>query len=157
MAVPGRKEESRALALKKRDPFKDLLFLQERMSRIFDETLLKYRAAEGSPWYPPVDIYETEESVILKAELPGVSPESVTVEASENTLTLRGERRREKSLGEENYHRMERFYGAFHRSFSLPYTVDRNGIKANFKDGVLKIIVPKAAEAAGNGIKIKLQ
>jgi len=145
------------LALKKRDPFKDLLFLQERMSRIFDETLLKYRAAEGSHWYPPVDIYETQESVILKAELPGVSLEGVSVEVSENTLTLRGERKREKSLGEENYHRMERFYGSFHRSFSLPYAVDRNGIKASFKDGVLKITVPKAAEAASGGIKVRVQ
>jgi len=145
------------LALKKRDPFKDLLFLQERMSRIFDETLLKYRAAEGSHWYPPVDIYETQENVILKAELPGVSLEGVSVEVSENTLTLRGERKREKSLGEENYHRMERFYGSFHRSFSLPYAVDRNGIKASFKDGVLKITVPKAAEAASGGIKVRVQ
>ena len=145
------------MALKKRDPFKDLLFLQERMSRIFDETLLKYRAAEGSHWYPPVDIYETQESVILKAELPGVSLEGVSVEVSENTLTLRGERKREKSLGEENYHRMERFYGSFHRSFSLPYAVDRNGIKASFKDGVLKITVPKAAEAASGGIKVRVQ
>ena len=145
------------MALKKRDPFKDLLFLQERMSRIFDETLLKYRAAEGSHWYPPVDIYETQESVILKAELPGVSLEGVSVEVSENTLTLRGERKREKSLGEENYHRMERFYGSFHRSFSLPYAVDRNGIKASFRDGVLKITVPKAAEAASGGIKVRVQ
>lgn len=145
------------MALKKRDPFKDLLFLQERMSRIFDETLLKYRAAEGSHWYPPVDIYETEESIVLKAELPGVSPESVSVEASENTLMLKGERKLEKSLKEENYHRMERFYGSFHRSFTLPYAVDRNGIKASFKDGVLKITVPKAVAAIIGGIKVKVQ
>jgi len=145
------------LALKKRDPFKDLLFLQERMSRIFDETLLKYRAAEGSHWYPPVDIYETEESIVLKAELPGVSPESVSVEASENTLMLKGERKLEKSFKEENYHRMERFYGSFHRSFTLPYAVDRNGIKASFKDGVLKITVPKAVAAIIGGIKVKVQ
>ncbi|HEY4707416.1 MAG: molecular chaperone [Deltaproteobacteria bacterium GWA2_55_10] len=145
------------MALKKRDPFKDLLFLQERMSRIFDETLLKYRAAEGSHWYPPVDIYETEESIVLKAELPGVSPESVSVEASENTLMLKGERKLEKSFKEENYHRMERFYGSFHRSFTLPYAVDRNGIKASFKDGVLKITVPKAVAAIIGGIKVKVQ
>jgi len=145
------------LALKKREPMADLLFLQERMSRIFDETLLKYRAAEGSHWYPPVDIYETEESIVLKAELPGVSPESVSVEASENTLMLKGERKLEKSLKEENYHRMERFYGSFHRSFTLPYAVDRNGIKASFKDGVLKITVPKAVAAIIGGIKVKVQ
>ncbi len=145
------------MALKKRDPFKDLLFLQERMSRIFDETLLKYRAAEGSHWFPPVDIYETEESVILKAELPGVAPEGVSVEVSENTLVLRGERKREKAPGEESYHRMERFYGSFHRSFSLPYSVDRNGIKANFNNGVLKITVPKASEASGGGIKVRVE
>src|SRR3989304_550881 len=106
MAIPGqstgREEESRALALKKRDPFKDLLFLQERMSRIFDETLLKYRAAEGSHWYPPVDIYETEESIVLKAERGAAAAALVGPEAADNRPSARGPNRREKSLKEEN-------------------------------------------------------
>src|SRR3990170_3221194 len=97
MAIPGqstgREEESRALALKKRDPFKDLLFLQERMSRIFDETLLKYRSAEGSHWYPPVDIYETEESIVLKAKLQGRRTEDNSAQGS------CGDNRRHKGQG----------------------------------------------------------
>jgi len=143
----------------KRDPFRDLLFLQERMSRIFDEALLKYRAGggiSGGTWYPPVDIYESEENIILKAELPGVSPESVNVEVNENMLSLKGERKLEKGLTDENYHMMERFYGTFHRAFSLPFPVDGDGIKASFRDGVLKIIIPKRREPGSGSIKVKV-
>ncbi|MBI5642712.1 MAG: Hsp20/alpha crystallin family protein [Deltaproteobacteria bacterium] len=149
------------MALTRRDPFKDLLFLQERMSRIFDEALLKYKGcaslAAGGAWYPPVDIYETEDNVILKAELPGVETKSVSIEVNENTLMLKGERKLEKNLSEENYHRMERFYGTFQRVFSLPYTVDKAGITANFKDGVLQIMVPKARDLRRESIKVKIQ
>jgi len=142
----------------KRDPLRDLLFLQERMSRIFDEALLKYRAsgAVSGGWYPPVDIYETEENIILKAELPGVAPESVSIDVGENTLSLRGERKLEKGLMDENYYRMERFYGTFHRAFSLPYPVDGESVKASFKDGVLKITVPKKRQPGAGSIKVKV-
>lgn len=143
----------------KTDPFRDLLFLQERMSRIFDEALLKYRAGggiSGGTWYPPVDIYETEDNIILKAELPGVSPESVSIEVNENTLSLKGERKLEKGLSDENYHRMERYYGTFHRAFSLPYPVDSEGIKASFSDGVLKISIPKRRVPGSGSIKVKV-
>lgn len=147
------------MALTKWDPFKDLLFLQERMSRIFDEALLKYKGCSGlsgSAWYPPVDIYETEENVILKAELPGIKLESISIEAEDNTLLLRGERKFEKSLKEENYHRMERFYGTFQRVFSLPYVMKKSSIKASFKDGVLKITVPKVKEEVPEVIKVSV-
>jgi len=127
------------------------------MSRIFDEALVKYRASGGNDWYPPVDIYETEENIVLKAELPGVSPESVTVEVNDNTLSLKGERKFEKNLKEENYYRMERFCGSFQRAFSLPYPVDRNNIKARFEDGVLKITIPKARAGGEKGVKVKVQ
>lgn len=143
----------------RRDPFKDLLFLQERMSRIFDEALLKYKGCTGMAggmWVPPVDIYETEDNVILKAEVPGIDINDVTIEVRENTLNLKGERKLEKNLSEENYHRMERFYGTFQRVFSLPYAVDKDGIKASLKDGVLKIIVPKTKEAKRQSIKVKV-
>lgn len=144
----------------KRDPFRDLLLLQERMSRIFDEALLKYRAGggvTGGTWYPPVDIYETEECIIMKAELPGVSHESVNIEVNENTLSLKGERKLQKGLTDENYHRMERFYGTFHRAFSLPYPVDSDSVKASFRDGILKIIIPKRRVPGPSGIKVKVQ
>lgn len=145
------------MGLKRWDPFRDILLLQERMSRIFDEALLKYK---GSPvsgaWYPPVDIYETEQALVLKAELPGLEIKDIQIEVNGNTLVLKGERRHGKNLKDENFHRMERFYGAFHRVFSLPCIVDKNGIEANIKDGVLKIIVPKAGPAGG-AVKIKVQ
>lgn len=142
----------------KKDPLKDLLFLQERMSRIFDEALLKYRAGSGASggWYPPVDIYETEDNIILKAELPGVDPESVSIDVGENALSLRGERKLEKGIKDENYQRMERFYGTFHRAFSLPYPVDGEAVKASFKDGVLKITVPKKKRPGTGSIKVKV-
>jgi len=129
------------------------------MSRIFDEALLKYRAGggiSGGTWYPPVDIYETEDNIILKAELPGVNPESVSIEVNENMLSLKGERKLEKGLSDENYHRMERFYGSFHRAFSLPYPVDSEGIKASFNDGVLKISIPKRRVPGSGSIKVKV-
>lgn len=145
------------MALTKWDPFKDLLFLQDRMSRIFDEALLKYKGgAGGGAWFPPVDIYETEELIILKAELPGIDMESVDIEVKDSTITLRGERKLEKNLKEENYHRMERFYGTFQRVFNLPYIIDRNDIKASLKDGVLKITVPKYKEAKVKAIKVQV-
>lgn len=148
------------MAPMRRDPFKDLLFLQERMSRIFDEALVKYKGgpeAGGGMWYPPVDIYESEEHIVLKAELPGITIDDVEIEADENTLVVKGERRFEKNLGEENYHRMERFYGTFHRAFTLPYQVDSSGIKASLKDGVLKITVPKHRAEKPGSVKVKVQ
>ncbi|MFQ5736175.1 MAG: Hsp20/alpha crystallin family protein [Thermodesulfobacteriota bacterium] len=148
------------MAPKRRDPFKDLLFLQERMSRIFDEALLKYKGCpdnQGGLWHPPVDIYESEQSIVLKAELPGVDIEDVEIEANENTLVMKGERRFEKNLNEENYHRMERLYGTFHREFILPYSIDSNGIKATLADGVLKITVPKRRAESTPSVKVKVQ
>lgn len=148
------------MGLTKWDPFKDLLFLQERMSRIFDEAVTRFNAGAGlssSAWCPPVDIYETENDIILKAELPGVGINNVSVEVDGNVITLKGERRFDKNLSEENYHRMERFYGTFQRVFSLPNTVNKAGIKANFKDGVLEITVPKTEVKTSEGIKIKVE
>ncbi len=148
------------MGLKKWDPFKDLVFLQERMSRIFDEAFSHSRGGAGllgGAWFPSVDIYETDDEIILKAELPGIDIKSVSVEVEGNCITLKGERRFEKNLSEENYHRMERFYGAFHRVFTLPYAVDSGGIKASLKDGVLKITVPKHRAEATSSVKVKVQ
>jgi len=148
------------LALGRWDPFKDLLFLQERMSRVFDEAIARYRSPAGlssSTFFPPVDIYETEKDIILKAELPGIEIGDVAIEVDENVITLKGERRLKKNLCPENYLRMERFYGSFERAFSLPNVVDRNSIKADFKDGVLKIAVPKVTVPRRRNIKIKIE
>ncbi len=149
------------MALTRWDPFKDLLFLQERMSRIFDEALTQYSGRaelSGNSWYPPVDIYETDEHIVLKAEVPGIEIKGIEIEVNENILTLRGERRFNKNLNDENCHRMERFYGVFHRAFNLPNCIDKKGIKANLKDGVLKILAPKSGrEAPLQDIKIIVQ
>ncbi len=148
------------MAPKARDPFKDLIFLQERMTRIFDEALLQFKGSSdlaSGAWFPPVDIYETGDKIILKAEIPGVDRKDVSLEVNENVITLKGERRFAKNLGEENYHRMERFYGTFARVFSLPNVVDKSNVTANFKDGVLEITVPKAAEESGNSVKITVE
>jgi HSP20 family protein len=148
------------MALKGRDPFKDLIFLQERMTRIFDEALLQYKGSSSlasGAWFPPVDIYETGDKIILKAEIPGVDRKDVSLEVNENVITLKGERRFVKNLGEENYHRMERFYGTFVRVFSLPNVVDKSKVTANFKNGVLEITVPKAAEESSNSVKITVE
>lgn len=148
------------VAPKEKNPFKDLVFLQERMTRIFDEALLQYRGSTGlasGAWFPPVDIYETGDTIVLKAEIPGVDRKDVSLEVRENIITLKGERRFAKNLGEENYHRMERFYGTFSRVFSLPNVVDKGGVTANFKDGVLEITVPKVAEESSSSVKITVE
>ena len=139
------------------DPYKDLLFLQERMSRVFDEAVMQY-GGEGlsSCAFPPVDIYETDQEIILKAELPGLDLNDISIEVRENILILRGERRLKKNLCEENFHRMERFYGTFERVFSLPNVVDRGSVKVDLIDGVLKIAVPKVLEPRARRVKIKI-
>ena len=148
------------VAPKEKNPFKDLIFLQERMTRIFDEALLQYKGSSGlasGAWFPPVDIYETGDTIILKAEIPGVDRKNVSLEVRENVITLKGERKFSKNLGEENYHRMERFYGTFSRAFSLPNVVDKAAVTANFKDGVLEIMVPKVVEESSSSVKITVE
>ncbi|MBI5886993.1 MAG: Hsp20/alpha crystallin family protein [Deltaproteobacteria bacterium] len=139
------------------NPFMDILFLQERMSRLFDEALGRFKgcsAVPGATWFPPVDIYETDEQIILKAEIPGIDARHVTIEIEGNSLTLRGERKHAKNLKEENYHRMERFYGQFCRVFNLPMAVDKTAITAQFNDGVLKVTVPKIKEEFLDAVKV---
>ncbi len=130
------------------------------MSRIFDEALMQYEGLNGlasGAWLPPVDIYETEDKIVLKAELPGIDIKDVAIEVDESVITLKGERRFVKNLSEENYHRMERFYGTFQREFSLPQVVQKDSIKANFLDGVLEITVPKIVKEHEKSVKIKVE
>jgi HSP20 family protein len=105
-------------------------------------------------WAPPVDIYETEDAIVLKAELPGVDPKDVEVRVEDNTLYLKGERKFEKEVKEQNYHRVERSYGSFARSFSLPNSISTDKVKAEFKDGLLTLTMPKREEAKPKTIKI---
>ena len=147
------------MAIVRWDPFRDLVGLQERMNRMFDES---YRGAGredwalGGAWAPAVDIYEQDGNIVVKAELPGVDPKDVDVRVENNTLTLRGERKIDTEVKQENYHRVERAYGTFTRSFSLPSVLDQEKIKAEFKDGVLKVTLPKHERALPKQINISV-
>ena len=147
------------MALIRWDPFRDLLTLQDRMDRLFQDSMTRNRGYEETLapgfWSPPVDIYETDEAVILKAELAGLTKNDVTIEIKNSTLVLRGERKFEKDIKEENYHRIERSYGSFSRTFSLPQTVDHSKVTATFKDGLLEISIPKIIDARPKQIEIK--
>ncbi len=140
--------------------FRDLYTTQDRMNMIFDGSL----AGPGEvvddlcryAWSPNVDIYETRDSVVLKGELPGIEKKDITVEIKEDTLILKGERKFKKNVKEENYHRMERSYGVFKRSFMLPVKVRKEGVEAKYKDGVLKIIMPKVKEESTKEIEVKI-
>jgi HSP20 family protein len=147
------------MALIRWDPFHDLLSLQDRMDRLFQDTVPRNKGYEQSLsagfWSPAVDIYETDDAVILKAELSGLNKSDVTIEIKDSTLILKGERKFEKNIKEENYHRIERSYGSFSRTFSLPPTVDQAKVSAAFKDGLLEIKIPKLAETRPKQIEIK--
>lgn len=142
------------------DPWKDLIALQERMNRLLEESFGRLRKEEGlvsGAWTPAVDIYETENSLVVTAEIPGVSEKDIDVRIENNQLIVKGERKFEKETKEENYHRIERIYGNFYRSFSLPSTVDHEKVKAEYKNGVLKIVLGKKEEVKPKQIKIEVE
>ncbi len=139
-------------------PFRELSTMQERVNKLFEDVMKPpYHSDEGlgmSAWAPAVDIYETDKEIVMKAELPEMQEKDIDIKVEENILSVSGERRMEKEVKEENYHRIERSYGSFHRSFTLPRTVDRENIKASYKDGVLKVVLPKKEETKPKQIKI---
>jgi HSP20 family protein len=145
------------MAVVKWDPFRDLGTLQDRMNRLFDDASRTWRPDEPAAtttWSPAVDIFETEGEIVVKAELPGMERNDITLNLEKNILTLKGERRFQKETKEDNYHRIERSYGTFSRAFSIPATVDEEKIKAEYKDGVLKIVLPKKEQAKPKQIRI---
>jgi HSP20 family protein len=139
------------------DPFRDLLTLRDKMNRLFEETF-SLRGEEkdliSGTWTPAVDIYETENSVVLTAELPGMDEKDIQLKIENNNLVLKGERKFEKETKEENYHRIERAYGSFYRSFTIPTAVDQERITAEYNNGVLKVTMPKKEEVKPKEIKI---
>ena len=140
------------------DPFRELLTLQERLDKMYRE-IEKTRKQEdfvSSAWTPPVDIFELGEKFILKLEIPEVDKESIDIKINDNELTIRGERKIEPGIEPDSYHRMERGYGTFTRSFSLTKTIDAAKIKASIKDGILRIELPKKEEVQPKQIKIEL-
>jgi HSP20 family protein len=136
------------------EPFRDIARLQDEMSRLFEDR--RFGAGESVGWTPACDIYEDEEGVALRFELAGVDPEDVDVRFENGVLTVKGDRKLEREEKRENYHRIERSYGTFTRSFSLPGTVDADKVKAETKNGVLTITLPKKAEAKPRAIQVKV-
>jgi len=132
--------------------------LQDQLSRLFNEAF--ERSGEDSnltTWAPAVDIYETEQELVVKADLPDVKPEELDIRVENNIVTIRGERKFEKSVNEDNYLRVERSYGSFSRSFSLANTVKTEAIKADYKNGVLTLTIPKREEAKPKQIKVNVE
>lgn len=145
------------MAVVRWDPFRDINVLQDRMNRLFEDAGRGWKTDEpvsANTWSPAVDIFEAQGEIVVKAELPGMDRKDITLNLENNVLTLKGERRFEKETKEENYHRIERAYGGFSRSFSIPATVDEEKIHADYKDGVLKIILPKKEQAKPKQIRI---
>jgi len=145
------------MAVVRWDPFRDLNILQERMNRMFDDAGRVWRNDEATAtttWSPAVDIFETEGEIVVKAELPGMERKDIALHLEKNVLSLRGERRFEKETKEDNYHRIERSYGTFSRAFSIPASVEEEKIRADYKDGVLKIVLPKKEQAKPKQIRI---
>jgi HSP20 family protein len=137
------------------DPWRDLQRLQDEVSRAFDDRLVT-RGGESVGWTPKVDIYEDEEGMALRFDLAGVEPKDVDIRFENGVLTLRGERKLEKEENRDNYHRMELSYGTFTRSFSLPGTIDAEKIRAESKNGVLTVHLPKKPEAKPKSIQVKV-
>ncbi len=131
------------------DPFRELMNLHRRMSHPESDANDFYGA-----WAPAVDIFEKGDDLIIRAEIPGVDKDNVDISVRNNSLILRGERKREEEIKDDNSYRLERSYGKFVRSFSLPRTVDSSRISAKFKNGVLDIVLPKAEEAKPKKIEI---
>jgi len=145
------------MAIVRWDPFRDLNLLQDRMNRLFEDAGRTWRTDEPAAtttWSPSVDIFETEGEIVVKAELPGMDRKDIQLNLENNVLSLRGERKFTKETKDENYHRIESQYGVFSRSFSIPATVDEEKIRADYKDGVLKIMLPKKEQAKPKQIKI---
>lgn len=140
------------------DPFHELTTLQREMNRLFQDYSVGRGEQElaASSFAPPVDIYEDEHNVTLKMEIPGVDQKDLDIRVENNTLTVRGERKFEKDEKEENFHRIERHYGSFMRSFTLPNTVDTDSVSADYDNGVLKIRLAKREEAKPKQIKVNL-
>ena len=141
------------------DPFRDPVAMFETMNRLFDDRLARRRGDNEalSNWSPLVDVYEDAEGVTLTAELPGVDPKQVDLKVEDGVLTISGERKLEREDLRQNYQKIERWYGTFLRSFSLPPTLDVERIRAEHKHGLLKVFLPRKEETKPRRISVKVE
>jgi HSP20 family protein len=143
-------------SLSRWDPFREIQKAQEQLSRLGEGFFRRADDSALTAWAPDVDIRETKDELVLEAELPGIDEKDLDIRVEGNTLTIRGERKFEKKATEDNYLRVERSYGSFTRSFSLPHTINNESIKADYSNGVLTIRLPKREEAKPKQIKISV-
>jgi len=144
------------MAIVKVDPFRELAAMQDRMTRLFGDVYMRDEDTgfQGS-WTPVVDIYETDEhDLVVKAELPGLDRSDIEVTVENSTLVLKGSKKFETEVKDEHYRRIERSYGTFHRSFTLPNTVDASRVSADYRNGVLTVKLPFREEAKPRTINV---
>lgn len=141
------------------DLFEDLEGFQREMNRLFDTTLMRPLKVGngGSLWAPAVDIVDEKDQIRVKADLPGMKKEDIEVNVENDVLTIKGEKKEEKEIKEKDYVRSERYYGAFHRAFTLPVSVDSSKVNASYKEGVLEITLPKKEGAKPKQIKVDIK
>lgn len=140
------------------DRFPNLTTFQDQMNRIFEGSLSPSRTQQSdlATWAPAVDIFEAQNELVAKVDLPGVDEKDIDIRLENNTLTIRGERKFEKSVNEDHYLRVERAYGSFTRTFSLPNTINPEGISANYSNGVLTVHMPKREESKPKQVKVNV-
>ncbi len=143
-------------AISRWEPFRGMATLQDQVNRMFEDSFFRGRLDDSAltSWAPAVDIYEDGNQMVIKADLPEINEKDLDLRVENNTLTIRGERKFEKKVDEDNYLRVERAYGSFSRSFSLPNTVNTENIKAEYKNGVLTVMLPKHEESKPKQIKV---
>lgn len=147
------------MAMMKWDPLQELRSMQEQMDRLFEQTRQRALGAPLEPelWQPAADIYEDEREVVLKMELPEVEQKDIDVQIEEDSLVISGERRLEREEARQNYHRIERSYGPFRRTFALPAAVDQGRIRASIEQGVLTIVLPKRTSGQSRQIEVQVK
>ncbi|MEW6376809.1 MAG: Hsp20/alpha crystallin family protein [Thermodesulfobacteriota bacterium] len=141
-------------------PFKELERMRREMDRLWDsffEERPRRKGEEVSEWLPSLDVSETKNDVVVKADLPGIDPKDIDISLSEGVLTIKGEKKQEREEKEENYHLIERSYGTFARTIRLPREVQSDKINASYKNGILRVTLPKSEEAKKKEIKIKVE
>ena len=150
------------MLLVKREPFRSLITVQDRMNRLFSDvfvrpSLLETEGAGVRDWVPAVDIFEDADNIVIKTELPGMDMKDIDVKMEDHTLTIQGERKLDQEEKRENYHRVERVYGTFHRIFALPSSLDAEKIHASYDRGVLTVTLPKKEETRPKKITIEVR
>jgi HSP20 family protein len=147
------------MVVTKWEPLKDLMAMQERMNKLFDETFSRGRQQDvaAGEWLPAVDIMEQGDEIILTMELPGIDQQAIEIKVEGDVLTIKGERPLEEGIKKEAYLRHERPYGRFSRSFSLPHGVEQGKVKASHKDGILRLVLPKKEETRPKQIEVEVE